>query len=540
MSIAQLSLTELLHDHVTLELECIDPLRVYLNLYVPKLQYEGGARWYLRTRRDQRVPTTAGMEPLTRAFVAGMEAYIAAHHLPVRRFEPHERKDDVVKPYRAKFTGQTGLYLVGTAQEKTSTFRTHKGHGPRTKDRAPELYRSTAMVKHYYLYGLDADFGPFFIKFSTYFPFSAKVCLNGHAYAYLKHQLPRAGITFAPLDNGLLTCTDLARAQSLAAELTADRIEAFVRKWLAQLPSPFSAEDRAAGYTYDLSILQAEFALTQVLDHPHTGRLFFEQVIREHLDLGRPEQVQLIFNRRIQRNTPSRFRTRVITEGVTPTLHIDYKHTRIKQYHKEGRALRTETTINDATDFKVGKRLCNLPALREIGFSANRRLLDVQSLSHDPTVGDAGLAQLQQPAVVGTQRAAGLRLTEPRAQALLAALVVFRWVPRGFSSTELRAVLAPLLGLTPEQLTAGQMTYHLRRLRLHGLIERQPHQHRYQVTPTGYRLALFCTRAVDRLLRPGLAQVLPQFPPLDVPLQRQLTKLEQVLDEWLGQALAPA
>jgi len=536
MSIAQLSLTELLHNHITLELECID--RMYLNLYVPKLQYEGGARWYLRTRRDQRVPTSAGMGPLTEAFVTAMEAYIVAHQLPVRRFQSGERKDDAVKPYLAKFAGQTGLYLVGTAQEKTSTFRTHKGHGPRTKDRAPELYRSTAMVKHYYLYGVDADFGPFFIKFSTYFPFTAKVCLNGHEY--LKRQLTQAGIAFEALDNGLLTCADLGCAQRLAAELTAEQIEAFVRRWLAELPQPFSTDDQAAGYTYDLSIWQAEFALTQVLDQPRTGRLFFEQVIREHLDLGRPEQVQLIFNRRIQRNTPSRFRTRVITDGVTPTLHIDYKHTRIKQYHKEGRALRTETTLNDATDFRVGKRLCNLPALRQIGFSANRRLLDVQSLSHDPTVGETGLAQLQQPAVVGTQRAAGLRLTEPRAQALLATLVMFRWVPRGFSSAELRAVLAPLLGLAPEQMTAGQMTYHLRRLRLHGLIERQPHQHRYQVTPTGYRLALFCTRAVNRLLRPGLSLILPEAQPQAAPLQTQLTKLEQALDQWLGQTLAPA
>jgi hypothetical protein len=536
MSIAQLSLTELLREHVTLELECID--RMYLNLYVPKLQYEGGARWYLRTRRGHSVPTSAGMGPLTQAFVAAVDAYAAAHHLPVLSFKPGERKDDLIKPYRAKFTGQTGLYLVAKAQEKTSTFRTHKGHGPRTQGRAPTLYRSTAMVKHYYLYGVDADFGPFFIKFSTYFPFTAKVCLNGHEW--LKRQLMRAGIGFEPLDNGLLTCADPACAQALADGLSAETIEAFVRRWLAELPQPFSAADQAAGYTYDLSILQAEFALTQVLDRPRTGRLFFEQVIREHLDLGRPDQVQLIFNRRVIRSTPGRFCTRVVTEGVTPTRYVDYKRSRIKQYHKEGRALRTETTINDATDFKVGKRLGNLPALRAIGFSANRRLLDVQSLSHDPTLGEGGLEQLQQPVVVGAQRAAGLRLAEPRAQALLAALVVFRLVPRGFCSAELRAVLGPLLGLAPEQLTAGQMTYHLRRLRLHGLIERLPRQHRYQVTPTGWRLALFCTRAVKRLLQPGLGQALAPPSPLPTPLQRQLDKLDHALDSWRGQALAPA
>jgi hypothetical protein len=316
MSITPLSLTDILREHVTLELECID--RMYLNVYVPQLQHEGGARWYWRTRRGHSVPTSAGMGPLTEAFVAAIDAYAAAHPLPVLSFKPGERKDEVVQPYLAKFAGQTGLYLVGKAQEKTTTFRTHKGHGPRTQGRAPQLYGSTAMVKHYYLYGVDADFGAFFIKFSTYFPCTAKVCLNGHEW--LKRQLTRAGIAYAPLDNGLLTCADPARAQALAASLTAEKIEAFVRQWLAELPQPFSAADQAAGYTYDLSILQAEFALTQVLDRPHTGRLFFEQVIREHLDLGRPDPVQLIFNRRVIRSTPGRFRTRVVTADVTPTL----------------------------------------------------------------------------------------------------------------------------------------------------------------------------------------------------------------------------
>jgi hypothetical protein len=138
-------------------------------------------------------------------------------------------------------------------------------------------------------------------------------------------------------------------------------------------------------------MLQAEFSLTQMLDKPVSGRVFFEQVIRDNLDIGRPDQVSLIFDRRFMprgtRATPGRFRTRVITDGVTPSLHVDYKHTRIKQYHKEGRALRTKTTINDTRDFSIGKRLQNLPALREIGFTANRRLLRLQSISHDPITG---------------------------------------------------------------------------------------------------------------------------------------------------------
>src|SRR5712692_3072148 len=183
------------------------------------------------------------------------------------------------------------------------------------------------MVNHFYFF--DRDFGLFFLKFGTYFPYTAKLCLNGHEYA--KRQLARAGIAFEALDNGLLSCADPRRAQALCDGLSVAKIDALVRKWLRRLPHPFTAADRRAGYRYDVSILQAEFALTQVLDRPATGRVFFEEVIRESLDLGRPDQVQLIFGRRVTRRTPGRFRTRVITAGVTPSLHVDSKRSRIKQ-----------------------------------------------------------------------------------------------------------------------------------------------------------------------------------------------------------------
>ena len=198
----------------------------------------------------------------------------------------------------------------------------------------------------------------------------------------------RAGIGFTALDNGFAAVDDVAAVQAICDSFDETVIWDLAAKWTALLPCPFTAEDTAAGYRYEVSVLQAEFSLTQVLDKPVTGRIFFEQVIRDNLDIGRPDQVGLIFARRIIRKgpraTPGRFRTRVITEGVVPTLHIDYKHSKIKQYHKEGKALRTETTINDARDFGIGKRLDNLPALRAAGFAATRRLLDVRETQPRP------------------------------------------------------------------------------------------------------------------------------------------------------------
>jgi hypothetical protein len=273
-----------------------------------------------------------------------------------------------------------------------------------------------------------------------------------------------------------------------------------------------------------------------VLDRPVTGRIFFDEVIRENLDLGRPDHVQLIFDRRVRKQTPGRFRTRVITEGVTPSLYVDYKHTRIKQYHKGGRALRTETTINNAYDFDIGRRLSNLSALRKVGFQANRRLLDVQRISHDCAIGEVAFARVSRPLTVEGQRAAALRFADPVVQALLSLLVVFRLLPDGWRHRDLGAPLAVLLGLPADAIPPGRMTYQLRRLRLHGLIARLPGTHRYRVTEPGLRLALFFTRVHARLFRPGLSVVMPDAAQDDAPLRRAFAHLEHAMDQWCAEA----
>src|SRR5580692_539821 len=373
------SVAGLLADHVRLTVEGID--RMYLNVYVPRLQCAYGAVSFFRDHRGQPLVSSALMSPMSRRFVAALDRFIARHQLPVVLFRKGQRKDDVMVTRLREFPLKEGVVFVGKAQEKAPVFRTEKRHSPHSGRPYPWIVKSTAMVNHYYIYAVDDDFGPFFLKFCSYFPYNAKLCLNGHEYA--KRQLERQGVAYEALDNGIRSCADPKRLQQICDSLSAAKIDALLRKWLAPLPHPCPAADRAAGYRYQLSIWQIELSLTQVLDRPVSGRMFFEQVIRENLDLGRPKQMQLIFDRSITKATPGPFRTRVITDGVIPSLHIDYKGTRIKQYHKEGQALRTETTINNTPDFYIGKSLHNLPALRKIGFQANRRVLEVQTVTHD-------------------------------------------------------------------------------------------------------------------------------------------------------------
>ena len=520
------SVADVLRQHVTLEVEGID--RMYLNVYVPALQRAGGVATFLRFHLGHQFASSVLMDPISKAFIARVEQFAQHDKVPVVHFQKGQRKDDVAADYRKKFTGQEGVLFIGKAPEKTPVFRTERRRNEQTGATYPWLVRSTAMVNHFYFYCLDPDFGPFFLKFCTYFPYNAKLCLNGHEY--VKQQLTRRGIGYEALDNGILSCAEPKRVQALSDGLSAEKIDGLLRKWFRKLPHPFTAKDRQAGYRYQISILQAEFSLTQVLDRPLTGRVFFEEVIRENLDIGRPSQVRLIFDRRVSSRTPGGFRTRVITDGVVPSLHVDYKNSRIKQYHKEGRALRTETTINNTRDFGIGKLLKNLPALRQVGFQANRRLLDVQTVSHDCSIGEDAFDQVVRPIEVEGQRASALRFGDARVQALLSVLVLFSFQLRGFTNQEMRALLAQLLGLDPAHYPVGRMTYDLRRLRLHGLIHHIPKSHRYEVTASGLRIALFFTRTYARLLRPKLAQIMPVGPPGDSALRTAFDRLQVEID----------
>jgi len=532
------SLDQLQKEHVVLELECID--RMYLNAYVPQLTSEAGIASFCRGYLGHRFASTKQAVAKTEAFVASIRDFVQEEGLDLVRFQKGQRKDDVMQRYLRRCPKKEGVLFVGVAQEKVRVPRTTRQKLP-GGGTIPWILYSTALVNVYYFYCRDRDFGPFFLKFCSYFPYSAKLCLNGHEY--LKCQLAQRGIAFTALDNGLLSCANIQAAQRLSEGLSAAKIDAFFRKWLGRLPHPYSAKDRHAGYRYDLSILQAEFSLTQVWDRAVHGRCFFEEVIRENIDLGRPEQVQLIFARKMQRKTAAdgRCRTRVITEGVVPSLHVYYKNTHLKQYHKycpQGAASRTETTINNTYDFGVGRRLKNLPALRQIGFGANRRVLQVEQLTHDCHIGAEAFEKLQKPAEVDGQHVSALPFGQERVQALLMVVVLFCLQPEGFRNRQLRPLLAQLLGLPESQITPGRMSYDLRRLRLHGVIERVPKTQRYRLTHSGLRTALLYSRTYQRVLRPGLSELHDPRVLSSSALATHYARFQGKLDEYIDHKMA--
>jgi len=511
----------IIRQHVSLSVRCID--RLYLHAYMPKLQTSGGLCYFLATHLGHPIPSPALFKPLHDRFVDAVRRFAARHAIPLIAFAPRQRKDDVVADYRARFRGRDGVVVIGVAQEKMRSFKAQKRCGPGTTITF-DFSRQAVAVNHYYFYVQDREWGPAFLKIGTYLPYPVKLCLNGHEW--VKQHLTRRHMRFESLDNGFLTCVDPAALQATCDALGPADVQAFFDRWSHRLPWPMTTADRAAGYAHRLAICQLEASLTQVFDRPLQGRHFFEALIRENLDLGRPDRVGLLFPLRITRATRPPawgYRTRVITDGVQPSLHVAYKSSHVKQYFKEERALRTETTINNPKDFYVNKGVDNLAHLRDLGQGVNRKLLEVERLSHHCVLTQDALDRLQQPTVEAGQRVSALRFGDPRVMALLQALTAFTHLPRGFRNRELRPHVAALLG---RPYTAAQMTYDLRRLRLKGLIHRIVGTHRYTTTTYGLKVAFFYSKLYLRLLRPNWQALLPVDDALPRPLRDALDHLD--------------
>ena len=174
MTVAR-SVADVLDDHVVFEVESID--RMYLNVWQPRLAYGGGVQGFFVGHRGYHYASTALMDPMTKTFVADIHGFVAARGLELVHFAKGQRKDDLAQQCLARFTDEEGVLFVGRAQEKAGVWRTQRRYSPSTGGSYAWLVRSTAFINFFYFYCVDADFGPFFLKFSTYFPYTAKLCL---------------------------------------------------------------------------------------------------------------------------------------------------------------------------------------------------------------------------------------------------------------------------------------------------------------------------------------------------------------------------
>jgi hypothetical protein len=527
-----LTVKEVLQNKISLDIECVD--RVFLNGYVKYLQMAGGVVNFIREQKEMPIPSPKVLYEMTQSYHTAVETFAAAEGLEIYKFKKKDVKEEIAKAHLAKFRKKSGVVLIGKAQEKASAFR-----GKRADKAGGKVWfdyrRQEVNVIHYYFYILDEEFGLGFIKVCTYLPFEVKVCFNGHEWA--KQQLRQEEIEFEALDNGFAACADPGRLQEICHTLSAEKIQAYFDHWVDKLPWPLTATERAAGYGHRLSLWQLEVSRTQIFIDPAQGRALVETIIRDNLDLGRPDRVSLLFERRVTKATPSEFHTRVIQHGVLPSIRIKYKHSVLKQYFKDGRGLRTELMINNMVDFGFSKGLTNFTDIVAFGYHCNNRLLEQLQLSQDCFLPLDQVRQLGQPTRLDNgQRASALRFGDQRVMALMAALARHAHVISEMTNKALRDSVAQLRGVEPAQYTSAKMSYDLRRLRLKGLLERLPHSHAYRLTELGAKTAIFFTKLYQRLFEPGLSALLSdQLAPS--PLAQVLTAVADQIQALIEAAL---
>ena len=514
------TVAEALEGHVTLDVECFD--RMVFNAYVPLLQSGGGVVTFLRDHRGQPIPSPALFAPIGEAFRAAVRRFAEEHNVPVVPFRSRQDKLATVRRYldAAAAAGQQGVVAIGVTQERRSVWMGSVDHRSAAGIPHYSFRRVERRITVFYFYLFDLAWGPASIAISSYAPYAAQLWCNGHEWA--KRQLEKAGIGFEPLHNGFLRCADPQALQRSCDALGPSEVAALFGRGMARLPLPLTAADRAAGYDWQLSLRQIEYSRTLVLDRPQQGRAFFAEVARESLGLGGHAEIGFLFGRQIRRRgkhpTPGRFSTDIHVAGVDPRLEIHYRSSRIKEYLKEGRALRIETVCNDPGDLGVKRRLVHLGALREKARALNRRMLAFQRASCAPTLATSRFDEVALPDVRAGQRTVALRYGDPRVVALFGALslALHQLVP--FRNADLRAAIEQLL-LRPY--SSSQMSYDLRRLRAKGLIRRLERSHRYVPTPEGTVVALLFTKSYQRFVRPLLAIDALDAPPTTAPRVRQ-------------------
>jgi hypothetical protein len=501
----------LLRDHVTLKVRSID--RIFLQAYVPNRQTVGLVCRFLRWQRNFPIPSSAAFGQIGQRYLKTIDRFAEQHKIPRVQFKKGQDKEKLARPYleAAAREGGDRVVLMGTAQEKASAWKSWPRKG-QEKAVHPHMDwgRQMTYIQHFYFYLWDAEWGGTFWKTNAYAPFPIWLWLNGHEWA--KRQLEKASIRYEALDNGFRSCADPVRLQKICDSLGAAEVQSFFTRWLRRLPSPFTPEELQSGYGYQLAFRQFEVSDTCVFDRPQAGRLWFEGVIRDHLDVGRPDEITLLFQRRVKRCTPSPFRTRVVHRGVDPTLCCYYKSARLKQYFKEGRALRTETVICNTADFDIGRRVCaeNWQALRAVGESANRALCEAEAGDARPAPDVATFSLVTRPSTTEDGGyAPGLRFGEPRVVAVLGALVGFAYLVAGFANRQLVERVGALL---QAPYSCRQATYDLRRLKRKTLIEKIPHAQRYRLTSLGRQVAVLFTKVYGRVLAPGLSALDPHLP----------------------------
>ena len=530
---------DMVAGHVMLDVSCLD--RVYLNGYVAKLQTPGGVVYFFHHHRGKPIVSPALFEPIGEKFRRDIKDWAQANGIPLIRFGAGDRKADVMAPYleAAAAAGRSQVVAVGCAQEFQLVWTARK------RDTDPggcpqfSFTKEQRRVSVFYVYIFDEQMGPGFIKICTTSRIRSRSGSTGTSGPSGRRPPPGSASPRCPTGSPRARTRPPSRTSATGSARAPCRCGSSGgwpgsrSRWMTPTGTAGTGGSCRCGRWRP----PAPWSSTATVH----ARAFFEALLCENMDLGRPENVELLFRRGQRPGRPASppggggFRTTIDRYCHMVTINVFYKNSRVKQYLKDDVALRIETVVNSPDDLGCRRMLSNLPELQAKARAINDRLLHTEIAGKGTVLVSPVMERITRPTVTGDGRKApALRFGDLRVQALAGALAAMLFTVTGVTNKTLRGLMT---GLLHRPYSMNQASYDLSRLSRNGLIRRVPGRNRYTLTRDGLLFAHFYTKVYEHVLRPLMAPDRPNAPP---ELAAALDTLDQIAAGHITRARLPA
>jgi hypothetical protein len=519
---------------------CFD--RIVINGYLSFFTREINVAWFFRQVCHKPTVTKEVLMERTRPYQAWVVAYARNHRLPLEWAQKGERKEDLVRPRQQRMARQNrfGVYYILQSMEQGWTFRVLP---PKYATQDPNLQfvrKHRSRFTHYYFYIHDEVAGPMVLRVGSFLPFHVTAYLNGHNF--IQRALLRQKIPCVKDDNRFVSVADPAALQKAADGLDPKILQQRIDYWALIVGPKFSAQERQAchGLHRLYAVSQIEYCRNFIFKRHWPIRSIFQRSCELGLYLLTADHIALLLGRTRRQRIAGKWQN--VLERIEHGQHVFrtyFKNSFLKQYQKAATFLRLELVCNNLKDFGLKKTLPHWPALRERFQDITDRFAQTQA-EHLNVHGQLDVvAALAKPALQGQTKVAGIKLENTRLMRLLETLL------RGAGGHFRRWTAAQLLQqildddqIKPKDYTIGQLRYDLRKLRVHGLIERVPKSHAYRFTDKGAKLGILLVQWRKRLDGPlgfGLFRRRPdeQFLP-NSPFEKAYLKVEKAMDEAIA------
>ena len=481
---------------------CFD--RVVINGYLSGLSRPEQVVFFFREVLGLPVVDKEVLSRRTNEYRGWVEAYARNHKIPMEWGGKGVRKEDYVLPAlrRMEKKNAYGVYFIFKSMEQGRTFRISMPKYPTKDPNYRILANQTSRFTHYYFYIRDEVLGPIIVRVASFFPFHATYWLNGHSF--IEQELNRSKVGFQKNDNAFLAVDDVAALQAAADRLSPAIIRKQLDYWTFLLGPKFSKHERSQmNLSRFYSMAQIEYCRNFIFKRHFPIHKIFERSCELGLWRLTAHRISEIFGTRLNKRLPGKLAT--VIEQIEHGHHVFrayWKNGFLKQYEKFSRYLRNELCSNNLRDFGLKKGLDHLDAVRKQFQIITDRFAGFQAQCLNVHVDFPLLQRLALPITIGSVRYPGIKIHDTRIIRLLEVLLHGGNTVGGWTAKQIHEAILTNFQLSPKTYGLNQLRYDLRKLKGHGLLQRDGRRYSYLLTPKGVHVALLFLFFHKRLCGP--------------------------------------